>query len=431
MTNKPKILIVAPQPYNKNEQSRSLNSYFHQFDKGNLAQIFSDARTPSKGNCATLFQITDFRLAKRRFKRSIKTGQTFKWEDLPDNAENSINTYRPKHKTPFYRFLRKWVWRKKYWDTPELEKFVDDLKPDYVFMVFSPDFFVFDISLHFAGKYQIPLIGCVYDDYVFSEHHKGQWLNRLYMKKYLQTVDKFMNTNPILIFESNKIQKRYKEEYKCSSTVIYISSDIKPKPCQGIDLTKDWYFFGNLEAGRLDSLKDVANILGNLNSPIKVHIYSKDISKEDQTGNLCLHPAIPYAKVLKTMEQAGALLIVESLSDKYLPYTEYSLSTKVGDSLAFGKPVIAYGNKNSGCISFLEETSSCYIADSKEDLEKLISNILNGKEDPKVYQRQFETAKTCFSIDEQSQKFLNLLTSIKVNNQKELNAADDVQTLPK
>ena len=427
MPNFPKILIVAPQPYNKNEQSRSMESYFHQVDKENLAQIFSDARTPSKGNCATMFQITDVRLVKRRFKKSVETGHVFKWDDLPDNAEKPIKRYKPKHKTPLYRFLRKWVWHKKYWDTPELEKFVDEFKPDYVFMVFSPDFFVFDIALHFSIKYKIPLIGCIYDDYVFHEHHKGQWLNGIYMKKYLRTVDNFMSTNPILVFESNKIKKKYQEKYQCASTVIYISSDIKPKLCQGFDLTKDWYFFGSLEYGRLDSLKDIANILESLKSPIKVQVYSNYIGEEEQIGNLLLHPAIPYAKVIKEMEQAGALLIAESLNDKYLPYTEYSLSTKVGDSLAFGKPVIAYGNKNAGSLSFLEETSSCYIANSKEELDKLISNLVAGKEDPNIYQRQFETATKCFSVEAQSKKFLNLLVSNQTNSQDKFGSNSGVQ----
>ena len=117
MSRQPKILIVGTQPYNKVVQSRAFDSYFKQFDHANLMQIFSDARTPCKGHCETLIQITDKRLFKRRFNKKIKVSKVFRREELPDywNEEQSVNRdYKPKKKGPIFRFIRKWIWNKKY-----------------------------------------------------------------------------------------------------------------------------------------------------------------------------------------------------------------------------------------------------------------------------------------------------------------------------
>ena len=80
----PRVLIVGTVPYNKRSTSRAFEAYFHGWEKENLAQVFSNTRTPCKGHCGTLFQITDHRLLKRRFNKKTDTGKIFRYEDLPD-----------------------------------------------------------------------------------------------------------------------------------------------------------------------------------------------------------------------------------------------------------------------------------------------------------------------------------------------------------
>ena len=415
MNKEAKILIVGTQPYNKTIQSRAFDSYFHQFKKANLAQIFSDARTPCKGHCEKLFQITDYRLLKHRFNRKIKTGKIFRYDELPEEwTDLSVKTYKPKKRGPIYRFLRKWIWKKKYWDTPELEEFVADFSPNYIFIAFSKDFFIFDIALHFAEKYHTKLILSIADDYVFYDAYKGLLFNRLYRKKYLELVDKVMNMDAFCIFESEKIKIMYLSYYQNTvGEVIYIASNILPKLCNGIDLTKDWYYFGNLEYGRYQSILEIAKTLQDFNSTIKVHIYSRDVDKvKNNQQNIVLHSAVNYSKTIElSQKNAGALLLVEGFNEKDVKMVEYSLSTKVGDSLSIGVPVIAYGHKNSGAMDFLLEKKCCFIATNKIELSNLINNIIYGLEDKDIYLHQYNTAIKCFSLEEQSRKFFHLFNN--------------------
>lgn len=414
MSRQPKILIVGTQPYNKVVQSRAFDSYFKQFDHANLMQIFSDARTPCKGHCETLIQITDKRLFKRRFNKKIKVSKVFKREELPDhwNEEQSVNRdYKPKKRGPIFRFIRKWIWNKKYWNNEEVENLVKDFNPDYIFIAFSKDFFIFDIAMYFAKKYNVPLILSIADDYVFCNTTKGKLFSKSYRKRYLKMIDTLMKMNVFCIFVSEKIKDKYQKEFGVPGEVIYIASEITPKKCVGLDLNKDWYYFGNIEFGRFDSLNEIALCLEKLNSSIKVHVYTKDYSnliKTKTSKNLILHPQVPYNELLKILENSGANLVVESFDNHYAKLVEYSLSTKVGDALALGKPIIACGNKDAGAISFLMENDVSYLATDKKELFSMIKKILSKEENHNKYSNQYKLAKEYFSLEKESKKFINL-----------------------
>ena len=421
--SQPKVLIIAAQPYNKTNQSRSYDSFFHQFDKENLAQVFSDARTPCKGHCAQLFQITDKSLIKRRFSKRNKVGRLFHYDDLPVEwiDQNHIKQFKPKKKGPIYRFLRKFIWNKKYWDTPELEKFVSDFRPDCLFLAFSKDFFVFDIAIHFAKKYGLPIIVSIMDDYFFYDEFKGKPFNKLYKKKFDGLIADLMKMNVYCVFESEKIKEKYVDYFGVPGQVIYIASNIQPVKAENIDLTKDWYYFGNLEYGRFDSLQDIARVLRKYIPNIKVHIYTPDIDaiKNGQNfSNIVLHAAVPYAEMLELAKTAGVLLIVESFKENYVKMVEYSLSTKVGDSLCLGRPVLAYGHQDAGAISFLNEEKCCYVATNIAELEELISKISSGFNDESVYEKQLLAAETYFCVDKQSRRFLRICETIRNKSDK-------------
>ena len=84
-----RVLIVGTVPYNEMSTSRAFDSYFHFWEKENLAQIFSNAKAPAKGHCGTLYQITDARMLKRRFDKKTKTGVIFNYEALNDGWKDS------------------------------------------------------------------------------------------------------------------------------------------------------------------------------------------------------------------------------------------------------------------------------------------------------------------------------------------------------
>ena len=151
----PKLLIVGTVPYNRQLSSRAFESYFKNWEKENLAQIFSNPKEPIKGHCGTLYQITDKRMLDRYFKSKIDTGVVYNYNELKDSIkQNTIpsrNIYSKLYgigsrKSPSIYLLRKILWKKKYWCTEKLNTWLDSFNPECVFLAFSDDFFYFGYS---------------------------------------------------------------------------------------------------------------------------------------------------------------------------------------------------------------------------------------------------------------------------------------------
>ena len=91
-----RVLIVGTVPYNRQTSSRAFESYFSNWEKENLYQIFSNPREPVHGHCDSLYQITDKRMLVRHVKK-IDTGVIFydkdlndEWETLPKQKSTSL-----------------------------------------------------------------------------------------------------------------------------------------------------------------------------------------------------------------------------------------------------------------------------------------------------------------------------------------------------
>ena len=153
----PKVLIVGAVPYNKKSTSRSYEAYFSGWENADLAQVFSHTKTPCKGHCATLYQITDKRMLKRRFSKKTETGKSFQYEDLQSEWKDTTlevgggffkALYRLGSKrTPLIHLIRKAIWKKKYWCADKLNVWLETFQPDCVFLNVSSDFYMQEIGL--------------------------------------------------------------------------------------------------------------------------------------------------------------------------------------------------------------------------------------------------------------------------------------------
>ena len=206
-------------PYNQKSTSRAFDSYFHGWDRECLAQIFSNTKTPVKGHCGTLFQITDKRMLQAFYKPGIKTGLIFNYEELPDEWEDDDlevgggafdRLYRIGHSSnSFTHLARKVIWKKRLWLTPELTSWLDEFQPECVFLSFSNDFFIPEIALYVAERYNIPIVSSIGDDYYFLDAKWSMPYNVLYLKLYRKLIDKVLSHGGSAIYIGDKIKNKY------------------------------------------------------------------------------------------------------------------------------------------------------------------------------------------------------------------------------
>lgn len=403
----PRLLIVGTVPYNRQSTSRAFDAYFHGWEKENLAQVFSDPVEPIKGHCGRLYQITDRRMLSRWFHKDVQTGRAFKYEDLQEESPNAgrdadgkaselvsrLKSIGKKH-SPLSHLMRKALWRKKYWNTPEFNKWLEEFNPECVFLSFSNDFFILEIALYTAKKFEIPICSSTGDDYYFDNKLTLDPFFYLYHEWYKSLNREVFRHKGSAIYIGDKIRDKYNSAFGLDGETVYLVSDIQRRPFRRIEDIPIVRYFGNIAFGRNNSLCDVATAFARINPQIRVEIYSGDSS--DNIKILKEHPnidfkgCIPYSDVMKKTIDSDILLVVEGLTKSDINLTRYALSTKVADSLASGCNIVGYGSSECGAMEYMEKIGCVTMGHNIEEMEIKLRELLSN---PKLQERNYEIAK--------------------------------------
>ena len=86
----PKILIIATTPYSTSDSSRTLDAYFHYWEKDRVAQIFSRNWIPNKGHCGEMYQITDASLLKKWLHKPVEVGKIYTYDEMRNEDGNEV-----------------------------------------------------------------------------------------------------------------------------------------------------------------------------------------------------------------------------------------------------------------------------------------------------------------------------------------------------
>lgn len=400
----PRLLIVGTVPYNTQSTSRAFDAYFHNWEKENIAQIFSNQRTPVKGHCGTLYQITDYRLLQRWKGKKIETGIIFNYDDLPDSNESEERTDESDHAQKAYRFgakhsplthlLRGILWRKYLWCTDKLNAWLDKFQPEVVFLSFSDDYFISQIAYYVAKKYNIPIVSSIGDDYIFNYRFSLNPLYNIYKLTYRSHIKKVLAHRGSAIYISDKIRDKYNEEFGLDGETVYLASTTIRKGFSPVN--KDCpiiTYFGNIRMGRNLSLNDIGYALGSINPNYKLEVYSGekdsryfDIFKDNP--NVYYGGTIPYEDVQKKMASSDVTIIVEGFRDEDVYWSRYSLSTKAADALASGATIFTYGSHECGIIEYMQSTNAAFVCTDKKELESAIRSMFDNKHLQEEYYNQ-------------------------------------------
>lgn len=387
----PKVLIVGTVPYNKKSTSRAFESYFHGWDKDCLAQVFSNTRTPVKGHCGSLYQITDQRLVKRRFDARINVGKRYQYDELPDEWLDDDLELGSSVFSKLYAFgsrsshithlIRKVVWRERYWHTDDLDAWLDDFGPDCVFLAFSNDYFILEIALYVAERFDVPIVSAIGDDYYFEQRKTVSPLYWLYKNSYRSLVRRVFEHGGSAVYIGNKIRDKYNSAFGLHGETVYLTSEAARRPFRPIDIEHPAIrYFGNIRLGRNRSLLELGKVLGRINPDYRLEVYSNETDSK-QYQMLADEPtvdflgSVPYKTVLEKTLESDVLVVVEGFDKKDVDITRYSLSTKVADALASGAMVVGFGSSECGAIEYLAETGCCCVANNAADLQRKIKEL--------------------------------------------------------
>ncbi len=392
----PRVLIVGTIPYNKNTSSRAFDAYFHNWEKENICQIFSNTKTPVKGHCEKLYQITDKRMLKRFLRMEKEVGVTFEDKDLPtDWEDNDLEVggsvfdflYKLGSKESALKHMaRKLLWQEKFWNTERFRNWIDEFNPECVFLAFSDDFFIPEIALFVAERFNVPIMSCIGDDYFFNDKKSLSPVYRIYRKKYKNLIRKVFAHGGSAIYIGDKIRDKYNSEFGLEGETVYLTSDIKRHEFRPVNAENPKISYcGNIRLGRNTSLVDIGEALQQINPDYKIDVYSAEKNQEfieplEACKGISFHGAVPYVKVMEVMAESDILIIVEGFSEEQVDTTRYSLSTKAADSMATGGQILVYGSMDCGVIEYMDSVKCSMVCTEKNQLKDKISELINNVE---------------------------------------------------
>ena len=400
----PRLLIVGTVPYDTKESSRAFDAYFHFWERENIAQIFSNTKKPGKGHCGTLYQITDRSILNCWLHKNNETGKIFYYDDLcqdgknvseaQSNMMNKAYKFGRKH-TPVTHLLRGILWRKKYWCTNKLNRWLDEFQPECVFLAFSDDFFINKIALYVAERYQIPIVSCIGDDYYFNKHFSLNPFYQIYKESYRAVIRKIFRHSGSAIYISDKIRDKYNSEFDLSGETVYLTSTVSRRKFSPVNTEKPLItYFGNIRMGRNDSLCDIADALGKINPEYKIEVYSNEADENIYAGlkenpHVVYGGSIPYREVQEKMRASDVTVIVEGFKKKDIELSRYSLSTKAADALASGVAILTYGSNECGIVEYMKNTYASAVCSNIKELKECIEHLIYDTElQEKFYKQQ-------------------------------------------
>lgn len=425
----PKILLIMTTPFSTSDSSRTLDAYFHFWDKKYLAQVFSRNWIPEKGQCDNMYQITDSSLLKKWLHKNVTIGKIYHYEDMLDSHERRVMTdtaavnlgYKigARH-SPLIEILRGILWREKYWKNKQFIEWLDDYHPDCIVYNFSNHLFTQQIALFAAHRYHIPIIAIIGDDYYFNDSSSINPFYLYFRYRFKKLTRRILDCqHSSAVYCSNKIRDKYNRFFHLKGKTIYINSSLTRRPFRSINFDNPKVmYFGSIRLGRNFALAEIANALGSINPHYRLEVYTNESDPSIYTV-LQKNPYvkyggfIPYDQVKNKIKESDIFVIAESFKKEDLSFTRCSLSTKASDGLASGVSVFSYGPRESGVIEYMESTNAsvvCTNQDSlKNDLLKLMEDIELQK---KLYNQAIIVTEKNHSLNNTTKIFASVVNDI-------------------
>lgn len=167
-------------------------------------------------------------------------------------------------------------------------------------------------------------------------------------------------------------------------------------------------YAGNLTPCRHLSLNILARHLRPKDKLI-VYAPSNQIEEVDLDSRIEIHSSVPQSDVLSLYARADVLVHVESFDKASESFARYSLSTKVAEYLATGKPILYFGPRDIGVGDFFYRTGCANVANEESEIDAAIYALTKDLEDSARIDRCRQVFECLFETNAVRQRLMSCL----------------------
>lgn len=394
-----KILTFSGTPWNTaNSFGNSYSNIFDGIEDLEFANIYCSYGNANGKMVKRSFQITMSALIKNLLHKNIPTGREVPVGVGEEQSSTTakMRNFGRKNRFRVFFFAIDAVWKLGRWKSKELTDFIDDFKPDILFVPIYFSSYLNDI-LQFVKEYTgVPMIGYISDDcYTLKQFSLSPlyWIERLYKRR---KVKKSINQCELLYVISDIQKQEYEKIFNPPCKILTKCADFsdnKKTEFKNPGEVLKMVYAGNISKGRYQILAELAKTTEKLNADgqkIELDIYTltplKDKQKERfSTDSVHLHPPVSYDEIREIQKNSDILVHVEGFSLKEKLAVHQSFSTKIVDYLETNCCIFAIGDYYCSSIQYFIKNECGAVATNRLEIEKELKKLIENRDLLKRY----------------------------------------------
>ena len=381
----PRPLVINGDPFNrKTPTGITLCNLFAGWDKSSIAQIYTFPVEPDLSICDLNWKLTRSQfplMSLARLGRQILKGVTRRntcMQELPQVTVKAKVADRP--------LLSAWADIIPLQIDAELLAWVEEFEPTLIYTNLTNIRIMTMVKL-LSEKFCLPVVPHFMDDWPATRYNIGL-AAAIPRQIQLSRMRSILLRSPAGMVISTAMAQEYQIKYGLCfepfmNCVDFDNLSLLPSPNQDTGIR--FAYVGGLHLNRWQSLLEIGNALAVVkNEGISVELVifapSADI---DLYGNiLTASPVISIGgslqadEVMPMLQKFDVMVHIESFDNSDRLFTRLSISTKIPQYMASGRPIFAYGPPEVASCRYVSE-SECGLVVSQRDMV-ILTNSLRG-----------------------------------------------------
>lgn len=414
----PRVLIVNAQSmYKKNATGITLQSIWSGWDADCLFEVYSDPVVMDQCNqriksyCIPPSYIIRF----SRGKAAQSINSNIKAASTQQSSNNKIKSY-----------LRQFAVCTLDSISVKLDKSTIDAIRDFhpqVIYTLGASVSIMRLVNQLSMQLNIPVIMHFMDNW--AEHI--QWEDNPLLSLYKSSLKKKMlaciKRCKLVVTISSSMAEAYHEKFQKETLVLMNTVDISR--FKGLT-SKDtgvihFVYAGGLHLDRWKALREIALSIQQTNGKGILDIFtSKDNIELYRSGfetlPVAFYEAVPHERIDEVYQKADVLVHTEIESENLKGFFKYSISTKIPEYLATGKPILFYGPRDMKLFEYLLQNQVALTAGTKEELYECVKRLVSDEDFTEMCENARCLAEKNHCASENQIKLYNAIETVLLNS---------------
>ncbi|WP_337042022.1 glycosyltransferase [Emticicia sp. 17c] len=394
MAGFPKILVVSADPFNRTSGTGiTISNIFKGWDKDRIANVYIHDVPRSDEVCDKYYRLSKWAfffnyclkwlmvLFQLRKVKIVQTTVPLKKSERTFKNIMFLNFKAGFDLSPMFVSKSFWKW-------------VQEYDPDIIYSMLGNGRMI-KFSNSIAARTKKPVLPHFMDDWpecIYIQNEWGGYARKMFDKMFKQVIAYSKGGLCISDQMTEEYIKRYKIPFATILNCVEEEFFIQPEERTSAKQPTVFLYVGGLHLNRWMSLLEIAEAIDEINQEgqqVQLHIYcpEKDrnqfADKFNNNKSVSFKGSVSSTQVPEVLSQASVLIHVESFEENVVLFTKYSISTKIPQYMAAGKPILAYGPGELASVQHVVNAHAGYAVTSKDKAE-LKKKILTLSANPEL-----------------------------------------------